>query len=579
MRLVFVHAGCARFETGTAARLPRESDLSVHTGELTAPCLVVFCTIEEGDTTDTERVTDAACAETVETTTRLGVDHVLLYPTPHLSATPAADAPVSDLVGGIAGAVRATLDERTGPEEWTVQWVPADEQTTFEVAAKGHPHARRSTRVTPTTPTGHQAERTWMVTFPDGATHTVAEVTDGPAAGVGPPLGPLLDRVARSETAGLGLTADEQSEPTWSRQTGSGQAVRRQFLGDVLVEHARERAITTGAVAVGAGGPPRHTTAHRPRSGLPHELDPLVAATPAAGDQPHRSYRRAATGSKNAAQRTRVTPELWALTADRAQARAELDRHATVHRELTGALGLETAPLLRVREQTWTTHRAWVDSLVTTLGEPVLAERRAQTDGLWDLTLGFVTRTAASPVQTGAVGVCLDGLGATESGPGRVATGSGPVVCTAMVSAAERAVAATLAVARDRDPPRLPAWLAPTQVRLVPTDPGEYTGVCQEIADELEVGRGVRVDVDDRSLSVGERLDSTDTALSPYVAVVGRPEASGDPLRVTDRATRTERELTPAALRERVEAELDDRPRKPRYLPRLVSEQPPLDRE
>jgi threonyl-tRNA synthetase len=117
----------------------------------------------------------------------------------------------------------------------------------------------------------------------------------------------------------------------------------------------------------------------------------------------------------------------------------------------------------------------------------------------------------------------------------------------------------------------LPVWLAPEQVRLVPTDPAAYTDTCETIADEIEAtATGIRVSIDARERSVGERLDAAASALVPYVTVVGRPEADGVPLSVTDRVARTERDLTPAALRERILDELDGWPRKPRYLPRTV---------
>jgi threonyl-tRNA synthetase len=127
----------------------------------------------------------------------------------------------------------------------------------------------------------------------------------------------------------------------------------------------------------------------------------------------------------------------------------------------------------------------------------------------WPVGLSFVTVVSGRAVETGSIQLSLDGA---ERFGFDVAQASGdrtPLLCCKPVGSVERATVTASARAVTRDPPRLPTWLAPTQVRLVPTDPGAYREVCAEIAGDLEAA-GVRVDVDDRASPVGERLDRAD---------------------------------------------------------------------
>jgi threonyl-tRNA synthetase len=122
------------------------------------------------------------------------------------------------------------------------------------------------------------------------------------------------------------------------------------------------------------------------------------------------------------------------------------------------------------------------------------------------------------------------------------------------------------------DVPRLPTWLSPTQVRLIPVG-NEHLAFCDEVADRFEA-RGLRADVDDRDESVGKRIATAETDWVPYYAVVGDRELESGELGVNVRGEDDEVELTPDALLETVDDEVGDLPRRPRYLPRHVGDHP-----
>jgi threonyl-tRNA synthetase len=89
-----------------------------------------------------------------------------------------------------------------------------------------------------------------------------------------------------------------------------------------------------------------------------------------------------------------------------------------------------------------------------------------------------------------------------------------------IVSTMERMVAHLL----DAHGGALPAWLAPTQVRILPVV-DDVIGAAAEVRDVL-MRAGLRASLDDRDASLAARVRTAEQARIPYVAVVGRREAA-----------------------------------------------------
>jgi threonyl-tRNA synthetase len=117
-----------------------------------------------------------------------------------------------------------------------------------------------------------------------------------------------------------------------------------------------------------------------------------------------------------------------------------------------------------------------------------------------------------------------------------------------------------------------PAWLAPTQVRFVTVE-ADHRDRATALANEVTEA-GLRADVDDRSLPVGDRLDRAGRDRVPFVAVVGDREADGAALSVWDRRAGIERSLSAEALVAHIGDTVDGLPSRERYLPLLVEDGP-----
>jgi len=83
--------------------------------------------------------------------------------------------------------------------------------------------------------------------------------------------------------------------------------------------------------------------------------------------------------------------------------------------------------------------------------------------------------------------------------------------------------------------PMLPLWLCPSQVRICAVA-DKHVKQCEKIADELEK-EGIRVDIDDRTETVGKKISKAEHDWVPYTLVIGDKEAKAKklPVRVREK--------------------------------------------
>ena len=68
----------------------------------------------------------------------------------------------------------------------------------------------------------------------------------------------------------------------------------------------------------------------------------------------------------------------------------------------------------------------------------------------------------------------------------------------------------------------LPLWLSPVQIRLIPVG-GEYVKHCKQLIEQF-AGLPLRIEVDDRSISVSSRLKAAYQDYVPHKLVIGQKE-------------------------------------------------------
>ena len=90
----------------------------------------------------------------------------------------------------------------------------------------------------------------------------------------------------------------------------------------------------------------------------------------------------------------------------------------------------------------------------------------------------------------------------------------------------ERWMVIAIEDALKKDPPTLPLWLSPTQVRIIPVSEEKHVDFCVGVARELKQRR-IRVDVDERNEKMGWRIRAAEREWIPYIVVCGDKEQEG----------------------------------------------------
>ncbi|MGC8663021.1 MAG: threonine--tRNA ligase [Thermoplasmata archaeon] len=89
--------------------------------------------------------------------------------------------------------------------------------------------------------------------------------------------------------------------------------------------------------------------------------------------------------------------------------------------------------------------------------------------------------------------------------------------------------------------PSLPLWLSPTMVRLIPVSEKHLNG-AMNILEKLKK-KGIRVDLDDREITLSKKIREAETFWIPYILVIGDKELSSSILTVRDRYSDSSSEM------------------------------------
>jgi threonyl-tRNA synthetase len=114
---------------------------------------------------------------------------------------------------------------------------------------------------------------------------------------------------------------------------------------------------------------------------------------------------------------------------------------------------------------------------------------------------------------------------------------------------------------------RFPLWLAPEQVRVIPIAEHSHE-YARGVAADLEA-EGFRVSVADGDSTVERKIRAGHDDRVPYMVIVGENEREAGTLSVRDRKEREARDVDPAAFREHLAAERDEKRLDPDFVDRV----------
>ncbi len=117
--------------------------------------------------------------------------------------------------------------------------------------------------------------------------------------------------------------------------------------------------------------------------------------------------------------------------------------------------------------------------------------------------------------------------------------------------------------------PSLPLWLSPTMVRIIPVSDKHFEG-AKDILNEIKK-RGIRVDLDDREITLSKKIREAEMNWVPYVLVIGDKELSKSTLTVRDRFTDITKEMGVKEFIKMVREKIEAYPFKPLNESELLS--------
>jgi len=302
------------------------------------------------------------------------------------------------------------------------------------------------------------------------------------------------------------------------------------------------------------------------------------------------SFRREKSGELAGLRRLRsfTMPDCHALCADFDQAKEEFVKRFKLSLETLEGLELtrdDYELAIRFTKDFYQDNSEFIVSLARMFGKPVLVEMWEERFFYfvlkWDIN--FVDSLGkASALSTDQIDIENgERYGITfidEKGEKRT-----PLILHCSPSGAiERDIYALLEKAYKEQKkgraPTLPLWLSPTQVRVIPVSE-QFYNYAEKIAEKIWM-QNIRVDWDDRPLTMQKKVREAEMEWVPYIIVVGQEEVETGVLAVRDRRLsgsekdvrirKMKLEELLAEIRERTK----DKPFMPLTLPMTISRRP-----
>jgi len=619
MRVLLIHSDYLRFEAKKKAiKTAEEVEEKLGSAD---EVLVVFIAVEKADEKDPESVKKQLIEDIKDTYGKVGAKSIALYPYAHLSSELGSPKVAQQILSDSYDELRSDYNVIKAPFGW---------YKSFELKCKGHPLSELSRTILPKGDDGKKKEESaalekegklkssWHIMTPDGKLSDVGKFNYKGHENLKkfayyekardrtvdkPP--PHIEFMRRLEL----VDYEPGSDPGNFRYYPKGKLIKA-----LLEEYVTDMILNYGGVEVET---PlmydfEHPTLKKYLDRFPArqytiESDDkryfmrfaacfgqfLMAhdATISYRNLPLKIYelaryafRREKSGELTGLRRLRAftMPDVHALCSDVEQAKEEYKRRLKLCIDVVEGCGLtleDIEPAIRVTKDFYDEHKDFVEHITKTIGKPALVE-------IWDeRVFYFILKYEFNFVDALDKASCLatDQID-VENGErydinfvDKDGDKKHPIILHCSPSGAiERVIYALLEkaymVMESKGVPSLPLWLSPTQVRVIPVSE-EFVGYANKVADEIEAA-GIRVDVDDRDATVGNKIREAGQEWVPRVAVVGEKEKKSSKVTVTIRETKKKKEVKVADTVKEIKKQVEGKPTRPLPLPRELTKRP-----
>jgi threonyl-tRNA synthetase len=606
MRLLLIHSDQISYEVRKKTPVAEEGAILQDALE---EALTVFCAVESVDEEGIESVVDQAVHEITDTVEQLDVTSVMLYPYAHLSSDLSSPKAAVDVLKKI----EARLNTKEG---LTVRRAPFGWYKSFKLSCKGHPLSELSRTILPA---GKAAEKKTQITHeffvltPKGEKKDPKDYLDDGAFGqlIKKEMG--LGKTPGGEPLHCGLMRAKElvdyeplSDVGHHRWMPRGKMIR-----DLLADYVLGLVLPYGGMPVetpvmydlGDAAIYEHADKfgerqYRFKSGNRNMMLRFAACFGmfsimkdmyiSPNTLPLKmyelstySFRHEQKGECIGLKRLRAftMPDMHTLCADMDQTLQCFEEQ--VQMGWQSGIDLETplVAIFRCTRDFYSQYEGWVKHVVQLSNVPVLIEILSERVHYWVAKIDLAAIDGQGrPIENPTVQIDVESSArfdiryhkdGDEIHP--------PIIHCSPTGSIERVICALLEKTASQAVPQLPAWLSPTQVRLVPVA-DRHQEFAEEICDILN-GQGVRADVDDREESVNRKVRGAGMDWVPYVAVVGDREVESGTLTVTIRKRSEPKKpykelLTPEDLVGMVKEETKGKPFRPLYTSRNLSKKP-----
>lgn len=602
MRLLLIHTDFIEYEAKKPTGMAEETSILKDSEE---EALAVFCAVEAMDEDDLEGVVEQALSEIGLVADKLSVEKIVVYPYAHLSNDLARpDAAVWALRALETGLHDAGFHVKRAPFGW---------YKAFRLSCKGHPLSELSRTITPSEEAKKEKKeitREFFVLTPDGTTHDAHDYDNDS------PFGSLI----RKE---LGLPVPPGGEPVHVELMRSKELVdyepvsdvghlrwlpRGKLVRDLLADYVLGKVLPYGAMPVET--PVMYDLAdqaifehaekfgerqYRFKSGTRNMMLRFAACFGmfsimrdmhiSPNTLPLKmyelstySFRHEQKGEVIGLKRLRAftMPDMHTLCTDMAEALFCFEEQLRMGFETGKDFGTHLVGVIRCTRDFYDEHHAWVKRMVEVSNVPMLIEVLSERVHYWVAKVDLAAIDGQGrPIENPTVQIDVESsvrFDIKYHRDGEVV--HPPILHCSPTGSVERVICAMLEHTASQDVPRLPTWLSPTQVRIIPVAE-RHLDAAGAVAARIRMA-GIRADLDDRDESVGKKVREAGMDWVPYVAVIGDKEKDSGTLAVTIRAkskpNKPHKEtMTEDVLIDEIKEETAGMPFRPLYTPALLS--------
>ena len=617
MKILLLHSDYIEYEIKKKTRFAEPFEGK---GERVDEALVVFVSVEKGDTEDTAL---RAVEEIKDIAGKVNADKIVLYPYAHLS---------SDLADAETAVNLLKYMEKELSNEFEVYRSPFGWYKSFKISCKGHPLSELSREIkgedielTQALKDEEKAESYWYILTPEKELVEVDkfdftgyenlkkfvdyEIAKRRAVDRTPPHVELMKKLEIADY-------EEASDSGHMRYHPNGRLIK-----SLLETFVTEKCVEYGAMEVETPimYDRNHPTLRKYLERFPARqyiikgdkrdfflrfaacFGQFLMTSQATLTYKHLpfkmyeltrySFRKEQRGELVGLRRLRAftMPDMHTVVKDIEEAKEEFYNQYKLSVEVLKEIGLEPEDYevaIRITKDFYQENRDFIHSIAEILGKPILIE-------VWDrrffyfvlkFEFNFVDAldkaSALSTVQIDVENAERYGITYVDS-DGKEKY---PYILHCSASGAiERVIYALLEKAflksKDDIPPMLPVWLSPTQVRIIPIAE-RHLEKAIGIAQELNRNR-IRADVDDRDETTAKKVRDASTTWIPYIAVIGDREVEENLLSITVRKESTigkqkKVKMTLEELINEVKKETEGKPYKPLPMHFMLSRRPSM---